>query len=237
MTFKQFFAKLKDILFPNGYKCLFCNEEINNDIGVCDRCLQTLPFVDGDICEICGRRVNADTKVCDSCKNILPVYQKAFSVFWYKDQIAAKVKGLKFGGHKYYGYTLSKFMLHKFEELDINIDVIIPIPLHPKRLKKRGYNQTEILLTSFVDAGYNVVTNAVVRVKDTKMQARLDRESRQQNIIDAFQVIDPKAVKGKTVLVVDDVMTSGFTANECSRVLIAAGAKDVYVMTLARADY
>ena len=114
-------------------------------------------------------------------------------------------------------------------------DLIVPVPLHPKRLRWRGFNQS-LLLARQVSRLYEVPVDAFVlcRDRETAPQTQLTEDERRKNVRGAFAVRPVKSLKGKSLLLVDDVYTSGATVNECSRVLIRGGAKEVYVLTLAR---
>jgi competence protein ComFC len=116
--------------------------------------------------------------------------------------------------------------------------MIIPVPLHPRRLRWRGFNQS-VLLARQIGRAYNVPLDcfALYRKMDTPPQTQLPEEERRKNMRGAFALSGKTAVKGKCLLLVDDVYTSGATVNECSRVLKQGGARAVFVLTLARAVY
>ncbi len=118
----------------------------------------------------------------------------------------------------------------------LRAELIVPVPLHPKRLRWRGFNQS-LLLARQVSRAYGTPVDpfVVVRRRETPPQTQLTEEERRRNMRGAFAVNSGTPIKNKTILLVDDVYTSGATVNECSRVLRRAGAKAVYVLTLARA--
>lgn len=115
------------------------------------------------------------------------------------------------------------------------VDLIVPVPLHPRRLRWRGFNQS-LLLAKQVSRRYEVPMDPFVlyRKRETAPQTQLAEDERRRNVRGAFATGPEKPLKGKSLLLVDDVYTSGATVNECSRVLLHAGAKEVYVLTLAR---
>ena len=119
---------------------------------------------------------------------------------------------------------------------DCSLDGIVPVPLHPKRLRWRGFNQA-VLLAREVGREWRLPMDPFVlrRSRNTSPQTQLPEEERRKNVRRAFEIAAEKSVKGKSLLLVDDVYTSGATVNECSRTLMRAGAKEVYVLTLARA--
>jgi ComF family protein len=115
-------------------------------------------------------------------------------------------------------------------------ELILPVPLHPKRLRWRGFNQS-VLLARQVSRAYNTPMDpfVLVRRRETPPQTQLTEEERRKNMRGAFAVNPNKPIKNKAILLIDDVYTSGATVNECSRTLRRAGAKNVYILTLARA--
>jgi ComF family protein len=117
----------------------------------------------------------------------------------------------------------------------VHFDAILPVPIHPKRLRWRGFNQA-VILGREVGRQWQVPVDPFVllRSRETSVQTELTEEERRQNVRRAFSVHPEKSIKGKNFLLVDDVYTSGATVNECSRTLLHAGAKKVYVLTLAR---
>lgn len=115
-----------------------------------------------------------------------------------------------------------------------NFDIIISVPMHEENFKKRGYNQSE-LIARHIAKYYSkpVDVNSLIKTKATLTQSKLDKKDRVRNIKDAFKVVFPKKIKGQKVLLVDDILTTGATVNECSRVLYESGAADVIVATAA----
>ena len=120
-------------------------------------------------------------------------------------------------------------------ELVDDAELIVPVPLHPKRLKHRGFNQALLLAQAFPQAA--LAREAVVRTRHTPPQVGLNPKERRVNVKGAFAVPDPALVKGKSVLLIDDLFTTGSTVKECARVLLKAGARQVEVLTVARVRY
>ena len=116
-------------------------------------------------------------------------------------------------------------------------DLIVPVPLHIKRLKKRGFNQALLLARIFFPEHHHLINFSVLqRKRNTSPQTGMDGKERRRNMKNAFVVVDERSVLGKAVLLIDDVFTTGTTVNECARVLKRSGAKEVKVLTLARVD-
>ena len=167
------------------------------------------------------------------CKNHVDRgFDRARACLLYRDNVRKAVKDLKYNGKKYFAEYLSKFLLDKYYAENLNCDLIIPVPITEKRIKERGFNQSELLCKSFIDAGLKVDTTSVIKHKNTENQVNLNYKERQENIVDAFKVVDKMAVKDKTILLIDDVYTTGATTGEIARVLKNAGAFKVFVLTL-----
>jgi ComF family protein len=147
------------------------------------------------------------------------------------------VQKFKYGRKVSLGKPLGRLMAQGCEEFlkGCHVDLIVPVPLHPKRLRWRGFNQS-LLLARQVSRLYEVPIDPFVlcRDRETAPQTQLTEDERRRNVRGAFAIRPVKSLKGKSLLLVDDVYTSGATVNECSRVLVRGGAKEVYVLTLAR---
>lgn len=147
------------------------------------------------------------------------------------------VQRFKYGRKVSLGKPLGRLMARGCSEflLANSFDIIIPVPLHPRRLRWRGFNQAVILAGEVSRALKPPVDPfLLLRSRETPPQTQLSEEERKKNMRGAFFLNPAKSVRGKTLLLVDDVYTSGATVNECSRTLVRAGAKEVYVLTLSR---
>ena len=203
--------KLKELflsaLYPEDVACCVCNKEaVLDSHGLCENC----------------------------CKLILPA--PVFSLnedvngtaagIKYNDAASEMVHRFKYYGCQYLGRNLASFMeLPK----EWQADAIIPVPLHPARLKERGYNQS-LILAEDLGRGYDIPIRDTLlkRIRNTQMQSMTSREERQANVKDAFRA--SKRCRGLSIILVDDVITSGSTSEECARALKAAGADKVYVI-------
>ena len=225
---------MNNVLFPNGYKCLICGTEIvPGHFDICDACYLKLPFISGKVCLGCGESIFSSANYCLNCKNTKRYFEQCFSLFNFDGEIKKLIHELKYDGKKYVAKTLSNFLLKQFAVKNLNVDVIIPIPLHESKFKIRGFNQSELLCSGFIKFGFNVDTTSLIRIKDTTTQTNLTKQERLKNMENAFKCVNKKLVKGKTVLLIDDVYTTGATFNEASKVLINAGASKVYGLTVA----
>jgi ComF family protein len=143
----------------------------------------------------------------------------------------------KFNGAAYMGSKLGKVMLDRILLEQLDLDCVVSVPMHKKKQAKRGYNQSE-LMAKEVANGLAVPYNSQVLVRN-KYKApmnKLDSNQRRMNVIDSYFIknnVEACDIKGKSILLIDDVYTTGSTADECTKVLLDAGAKKVYVLTLA----
>ncbi len=229
---------IKDLCFPPS--CISCEISLpESRLLLCGQCLGELHFTESPLCFRCGRvfpgRQGGD-HLCSACMKSSLYYNRARSLFIYDDRVSDLVHGLK--------YSCKTSVLETFNILktksrcldDLStFDYIVPVPLHVKRLRQRGYNQALLLARTFFYEEKNKIKNDILlRIRNTPSQTGLNGVERRKNLKNAFQVSDQKNVSGKNILLVDDVFTTGSTVNECARVLIQAGAGNVDVMTLAR---
>ena len=225
-------------LFVKEYNCIVCDRELPrlSRYGICNHCYALLEVIGERHCLKCGKMLFSEEQYCLDCQNHEKVFDRAVAPLVYSGEAASLVMNLKFHGKKYLAETMAKFMIDKALTEELVADVVIPVPLHPNRKKERGFNQSELLAEEIAKAlGLPLDVASARRVKDTLVSSKLQggRKAREENMKDAFEVTDKAAIKGKTVLVVDDVLTTGTTANELSSALKKAGAKRVYVLTFA----
>lgn len=220
------------MLFPEGIKCIVCDGELDGTEsgGVCARCMlkQNVRF-----CGKCGRALKTNANYCSECQSFKRNYEIARAPFVYDDDVKSLVHKLKFGNGRFLAPYLAGFMAKACVDNEITADFITFVPLHKRKLKERGYNQAELLAR---EAGRLLdipVVNVLDKVKDIKSTARMKRHQRIDMIRDSVAVISGVSFAGKSVLLVDDVFTTGATAGECSGKLLAAGADKISVLTFA----
>lgn len=228
-----------------------CQDIIYHQKGFCTKCWPELKFVPENICEICGHVFDfplAEEKpICIKCQSEKPHFDCARSIWIYNQLTRKLVLKLKYADQ----IDLAKYFTHYFlmlgEEFLGDVDMICPVPLHWQRQWKRGYNQAALLakwLSFYLShSPYDtkeifLVQDLLKRVKKTDSQGHYSVQKRQENIKNAFQVSEKyqASLKGKTVLLVDDVYTTGATANETAKTLVQAGAEKVKVLTLMRVE-
>ena len=230
--------KLKDFLleslFPSKIECIVCGDELGHESphDMCDDCLKGLPVITKE-CTKCGVSITGTGKFCMTCKEHKFSFKRGISCFDYDGEIKRLMHTLKYGGGKYLAKPLASFMINKFNEAKFDVDFIVPVPVGPKRGKERGYNQAALLARE-VSAGTGIeYADILERIKDTPTQAKLTQVERRHNLDGAFVVTDKDKVKGKSILIIDDIMTTGSTCDEIAKILLKAKAKAVFVLTLA----
>ena len=231
----KFFEKLKKILFPDDLKCDICGKEIpsGNKKVVCDRCLKELPFIFHG-CTKCGEKIEGEYDVCFSCKQNFRDFDRSYSVFEYSGLAKEMVWNLKYENKKYLAKTMANFLAEKIVFENIKFDTLTCVPTTKHNVKKRGYNQAQMLASSLAKLiGAEADFSILYRVKENSSQVELSAADRAKNIENSFIVQNKAAVKGKTVLVVDDVLTTGATMSECAKMLKRAGANKVIGLTFA----
>ncbi len=233
---KEFFGKVLAEIFVDKYNCIVCDEELRDTskYGLCEQCKSKLTFIQSKICKKCGRLQINEADYCLTCQQHKREFDFARSCIVYDDVAKEIVRGIKFGGKKYFAKYIANFLVEKYHSAfdGVKIDVVIPVPITKKKKKSRGYNQSWEIARSFAKAVDLLADNdIVVKIKDTKEQARLSGVEREENTVGAFEV------KDKIALIVDDVMTTGSTASEIARILKKAKAKEVYLLTFASTRY
>ncbi len=232
----KIFEKFMELLSPDNIKCIVCEDELPQDspYGLCDKCLDKLPYVN-KACNRCGREIYDMSSYCFDCKEGGMEYDKVYSCLNYEDFVHLLVYKLKYGGEKYLAKYMAQIIIDKIKGENITADYILPVPLNQIRQQQRGFNQAE-LLAQCVSRECNIpLLDNMQRVRNTPFQASLSREERLVNLKDAFKLKDKALVKGKTILLLDDIFTTGTTINECSKVLKKAGASKVLGITYAHA--
>ena len=234
---KRVLRNIKDAVFPENYTCIICNDELNRDCrySICDRCTDIVEWIGDKACQKCGAKLIADSVVCTDCKDTERVVEKNYSAVTYDDRMRDLVYGFKYSNKRFLKKPLGLILYDKYDEVreEYNADIIIPIPLHKERLRIRGYNQTELLLSQFEEDKDKIVTDAVVRIKDTPHLASMSKLVRRDKIKGSFEVVNKEIFKGKRVLIVDDVYTTGATIDECAKLIYKCGASVVRSLTLA----
>lgn len=210
--------------------CRLCGKSCGTE-GICDGCKRALPWLPVQHCPACALPT-LDGGLCGACLKVQPVFDATRATFLYADTLAQLVSAAKFGMHWSILPSLAGLMLPGLEKAP-RPDLIIPLPLHPQRLKERGFNQAQELARPLALAlGLPLENAALARIRDTEHQSRLTEKARKSNMRRAFCAT--KTLDGLHIAVVDDVMTTGASLNAAARELKRAGAARVEAWILAR---
>ncbi len=230
---------LLDAVLPP--QCLACNAIVGAPGNLCSSCFSAFYFITAPMCHACGvplEGVAGDEMVCGACAHEPQVFGQARAAFVYESESRALVLKLKHGDRTDAAVHLSRWMARSGDVLLDRCDVIVPVPLHRWRLFMRTYNQSALLANALSKlTGKPACADALVRTKATRNQGGLDRKARRRNVASAFLVRRSSAVKDRHVLLIDDVLTTGATANACAQALLSAGAAGVDVLVLARVPH
>lgn len=242
------FSTVMDLVFPP--LCLVGGELLKSDEKhICEACISKIDLIRSPLCILCGRPFftpNDKDHFCGGCITKKPPFDSARALGAYGGVLLDAIHLFKYHHRAYLFPTLSSLMAEwEYSGLDLDnfdykkFDMLIPVPLHIRRLYERGYNQA-LLLCRGLEKSWGIPVNYkdLIRSRWTEPQVKLSPKERIKNVKGAFEVrkrsIDDGIFEGKRVLVVDDVYTTGATVSECSRVLKGTGAKYVGVLTLAR---
>ncbi|MBQ3006242.1 MAG: ComF family protein [Clostridia bacterium] len=223
---------LKQILFSVLPKrCAYCGSVITSDLLVCAECEKSLPRVTGNVCRKCGR----GTDFC-SCKGAEMYFESLVAPFYFEGNVRKGMHAFKFrkspDNAKAYGKEISETILQRYDGIDF--DFITEVPMTRKSVKERGYNQCALLCKSISEnLGMEYRPGVLVKIYETEKQHGLNYNIRKGNLTGVFDVKNPEEVKDKTVLICDDIATSGETLNECAKMLWLHGAKEVYCVAAA----
>lgn len=204
-----------------------------------------MPLDEIDACEKCGEpfshieRYSESGALCIRCINDEYYFDTARSVFIHKGFIKDLLHKFKYRKKIILSKTLSELIISRFPYNDTSFDTVIPVPLYIKKLREREYNQSSLLakrIAAHIECNFNPMS--LVKIKKSKPQFEMGNlGQRIKNVNNLFEIKEKTKVSGKKVLLIDDVYTTGATINECSKVLLAAGAKKVDVLTLTRATF
>ena len=240
---KEGLDSLLNLIYPP--LCGICNKRLLEDLEIntstCKDCLQDIKHNVGPYCVKCGRSLNGSTEnvtVCWDCFDKQTHYERNYSAVLYEGVAREALHLLKYSGRtslvNLFCVLLIDF-LEKNPEILKEIDGALAVPLHSIRQREREFNQVDYLVSAILKKfKLTEIRNCLVRIRPTHPQSDLDKPERTQNVRDAFQIRQPNLILGKSLLLVDDLFTTGATINECARVLRKNGAKKVRCLTFAR---
>ena len=247
--FSRMHGRIREYAADHGFTCDGCGAELFDypQTRLCSVCEQALERNDGKVCPKCGRKTISDG-VCLNCKQELPKFTRAITPFVYRGETAGFINRIKTGTPVLAYYFAEKvadeflakypqaedFLLEKEETL-----LIVPVPLTKARKRGRGYNQAELLAEALCrrlrarDYAAEADTGILIKRRETSQQKHMGRNERVENVAGAYHVAKRKECRGRTILLIDDILTTGATGSECAARLLAAGAKEVIFLVCA----
>lgn len=231
VAIKRLAIELSELLFPT--LCAACSKHLYiGEKVICTKCLYDLPYTDDHL--------NPDNKVAKQLWARLP-FQQAMAMLYFRKgtKVQRLMHQLKYNGKTDVGLKLGQLLGQRLVQNSLyqKIDVVIPVPLHPRKQQARGYNQSEYIAKGIAqELGIIVDATSLVRIKFSQSQTKKNRYNRYENMADIFNCFNHQQLKGKNVLLVDDIVTTGATLEACSQVLLDAGISGLYIAAIAFAE-
>ncbi len=229
---------LIDFLLPP--RCIISGEIVQKQGVLAPKAWAELDFITDPCCVQCGLPLDFEVEEglrCGNCLDEEPFYDRSRSALVYNDKSKKAILGFKHSDQTYASVSFANLMIRAGKELIEKSDIITPVPLHSKRLWTRRYNQSALLVKDIAKTTKKpFILDLLHRTKNTQTQGLMSKTKRHDNVKNAFAVHPRLAetVQGKTILIVDDVFTTGATLNACAKILKQVGAKEVYTLCLAK---
>lgn len=224
--------KILELLYP--HTCCFCGKA--HVEGICEECREEIVDIQEPRCKACGKPILSEEKeYCADCERQPIYYEQGKNLWVHKGKVSRSIYQFKYHNRRIYGktYALELFRRYGTYIKAWKIDVILPIPIHVKRRRKRGYNQTEIIAKELAMlTGIPMDLESVKRIQDTRPQKELDQRERRQNLQKAF-VLKKIAESPRRILLIDDIYTTGATINAVAKLLSEKEGSKVWFLTIS----
>lgn len=239
---KEYVESFLELLYPEKNTCFICDlyDESINEKYICPACQKKLKYLIPPLCLKCSKPIAYDSSasLCPDCS----LYERSFvtskSPFHYEGIIKDSIYSFKYYNKPYFYKFFGTCLVDYMKTIDYtDFDYITAVPLHKSKMRTRGYNQSELIAKYISHELAIPYADALKRIKKTPKQSQQSKEERRKNLKGAFIIKSPQVnekIKNTRVLLVDDVYTTGSTADECSKTLLDFGVSRVYVITLAR---
>lgn len=243
-TCRELVSGLLDLVYPP--RCLVCNRWLSQG-ALCGACVADIVVLEPPFCHRCGVPIGEGHRLCEPCEaGEVPPFAWSQTLGRYGGRLRDAIHRFKYDGKTALALPLGKLLadsldappsplLRSSQGESLTFDVVVPVPLHPARYRQRGFNQSELLAKIVAQQrGWLLDTQGLQRVRRTRPQANLVRTDRVHNVLDAFTCQPLQRYAGKSVLIIDDVLTTGSTMREVARTIQEAGAERVCIVALAR---
>lgn len=228
---------LLSLVFPP--RCPFCDKVVAiGDYRICTDCAKELPFVEDPFCLRCGKQLSKQEEYCEDCQKYRHIFQSGRSLFVYQGMLKPSVYRYKYSNRKEYARIYAAIADQKMGEYlrSLKADALIPVPLHFRRLSMRGFNQSALFAQELAKRiGVKSMPYLVRRQKNTVPQKELSWQERQNNLEKAFK-LRQNDVKLKTIIIIDDIYTSGSTIDALSKIFLEAGVENIFFFTIASGE-
>ncbi len=222
----------EDLLWPR--RCPYCHEAAPFGKEICPDCVKKLPVIRGARCRKCGKPVESFEPLCDDCRKQEHAYREGIGIFRYDEAMRESMSYLKFKGRREYGVAFghlagsaAKLRIAKWAP-----DALVPIPVHPVKMKERGYNQAAEIARGVSDvSGIPVREDLLIRVRETQAMKELTQKERRENLREAFSA-EGRLPAGMRILLVDDIYTTGATVDAAAETLLQAGADQIFFLAV-----
>lgn len=226
------------LVFPTS--CIVCRIALERPLGgpLCRRCFDRLPLLSQPFCPRCGLPFarGVEPGLCGPCRSARPSFRRARALFPYVEEVRLCLHALKYARRRRLAGAFGRAAARRWVSAELSgASAIVPVPLSRKRRRERGFNQSELIARAVArEVSIPLRTRVLRKTSDTLPQAGLSASARRNNVSGVYRARLPEGLRGKVVLLVDDVLTTGATAEAAAGALLAAGARAVDVLTLAR---
>lgn len=236
----KFIDGFLELLYPSRLYCILCGSVIDKSrpYGLCDRCVSKIHWTSTKTCGICGKILSEQDPhdLCGDCRRRGRVFTRGYTCTRYGLYERTLMTALKYRDKPHLARELGLALADRLSMEDVRPDLVVPVPVHRDRLARRGYNQAELMARACCAAsGLPLQTDILCRLRDTRAMKSLGAAERRENLEGAFGLVRGAGdkVRGRSVLLLDDILTTGSTADACAGVLLQAGAREVRVLTFS----
>lgn len=226
-------SKILDLIFPQ--RCFVCDDVLPwGKNKICESCKKKMKYLSGAVCFRCGKPVKEEEEYCYDCKRKKHFFIQGAALFSY-EYIRLSLYRYKYAGRREYAGCYAGYMAEKFQEKlwQWKPDALVPVPLYKKKKKKRGYNQAELIAKKLGEYwNVPVITDLVIRIRNTRPMKEIDGTERENNLKKAFKLAR-NDVKLNTIIIIDDIYTTGSTIDAVSEVCLRGGITNVYFLTVS----
>lgn len=231
MNMKTVFDRILCLFFPR--RCAYCGEVIEPQYTVCESCTKSLPEILPPVCPLCGHS-KADCR----CKQHKHKFEAVVAPFYYTGCVVKAIHRLKYENKDFVAETLGKDMANCFRKqyADISFDLVTFVPFSAHEKRRRAFNQSELLAREVAKQTGIPLRDILVKLYDVPKQHDTAGAERKGNVLGIYDVVETADLSDKTVLLIDDIKTTGSTLDECAKMLLLRGAEQVYALTAAVAQ-